>query len=41
MDAIHPNLINLTKLNFNAKFPDECAKNLRVFNIFEKLQGFR
>ncbi|KRW98441.1 Calponin homology domain [Pseudocohnilembus persalinus] len=39
IDAIHPNSINLSKLNFNSKFPDEFALNLKILDdAFKKLR---
>ena len=30
MDALHPNLVNLNKLNFNARYPEDFGRNLKV-----------
>lgn len=39
IDAIHPNVVPLSKLNFNAKFPDEFTCNLKILDdCFKKLK---
>jgi len=39
MDAIHPNLMPLHKLNFNAKHKDDNARNLKVLDdVINKLK---
>lgn len=39
LDAIHPNIIPLHKLNFSAKYPDDYAKNLKLLDeAFNKLE---
>lgn len=32
IDALHSGTINLARLNFNARYHDECAKNLKVLD---------
>ena len=39
IDAIYPNIVNLSRLNFNAKFTEEFQRNLRVLDeAFNKLE---
>ena len=30
LDAIHPNSVNMSRLNLAAKYPDDCLRNLRI-----------
>ncbi len=30
LDAIHPNSINVSRLNISARYPDDCLRNLRI-----------
>jgi hypothetical protein len=30
LDAIHPNSINVSRLNLGARYPDDCLRNLRI-----------
>lgn len=30
LDALHPNGLNLTRLNLSARYPDDCLRNLRI-----------
>lgn len=32
LDALHPNFINLSRLNFNARFPEDFTKNLKLLD---------
>lgn len=32
IDALHAGAINLTRLNFNVRYYDDCAKNLKVLD---------
>jgi RP/EB family microtubule-associated protein len=32
IDALHPGMINLSRLNFNVRYHEECAKNLKVLD---------
>ena len=39
LDAIHPGIINLQKLSFSAKYPDDYSRNLKVLDeAFNKLE---
>ena len=39
LDAIHPGIINLQKLNFSSKYPDDYSRNLKVLDeAFNKLE---
>ena len=39
LDAIHPGIINLPKLNFSAKYPDDYSRNLKFLDeAFNKLE---
>jgi RP/EB family microtubule-associated protein len=38
IDAIHPGVINMAKINFNAKYPDDYSRNLKILDdAFTKL----
>ncbi len=30
LDAIHPNSVNVSRLNLNPKYPDDCLRNLKI-----------
>jgi RP/EB family microtubule-associated protein len=32
LDALHPGCITLSRLNFNAKYYDDCARNLKILD---------
>lgn len=30
LEAIHPNSVNMSRLNMNSRYPDDCLRNLRI-----------
>jgi RP/EB family microtubule-associated protein len=30
IDAIHPGSINITRINLNTRYPDDCLRNLKL-----------